>query len=132
MGREWNGKIGQAMIQIGAMTKTQVDQVLQLQSQGDSRKFGDIAISLEYCCTETINNYLKKNTTSDDKGSYHQYIGDAMVKGGIMNPGQVEEILSLQKAGDKRLFGQIALEKKYVQMDALSAYLESLTKAKHN
>jgi hypothetical protein len=36
-------------------------------------------------------------------------IGDFLVRIGVMKPDQVEEVLRLQQAGDKRRFGEIAV-----------------------
>ena len=41
-------KIGDYLIRIGAMTRDQVQRVVQLQTAGDKRRFGVIAESLRY------------------------------------------------------------------------------------
>ena len=51
-------KIGEGLIRIGVMTKTQVDDALARQKSGDKRLFGEIAISLGYINDEAIRSYL--------------------------------------------------------------------------
>jgi two-component sensor histidine kinase len=55
-------RIGDKLVKIGAMTKGQVDDVLQRQKDGDSRLFGEIAIELEYIDDEVIAAYLERKT----------------------------------------------------------------------
>ncbi len=43
-----------------------------------------------------------------------------------MKPDQVEEVLRIQKSGDKRLFGEIALELRYIKDDAIKRYVDFL------
>ncbi len=52
-------KIGEGLMRIGAMTKTQVDDVLKRQKVGDKRLFGEIAVELGFVDVEAIINYLK-------------------------------------------------------------------------
>ena len=56
-------KIGDNLVKIGAMTKEQVDDVLQRQKDGDSRLFGEIAIELEYIDDEVLAEYLERKHT---------------------------------------------------------------------
>ncbi len=51
-------KIGDGLVRIGAMTRGQAEEVLKLQSSGDSRRFGQIAIELGYVDDEAIGRYL--------------------------------------------------------------------------
>jgi hypothetical protein len=51
-------KIGEALVRIGAMKSYQVDDVLRLQSGGDKRLFGEIAIELGYIDDQAIRRYL--------------------------------------------------------------------------
>ena len=53
-------RIGDNLVKIGAMTKEQVDDVLQRQKDGDSRLFGEIAIELEYIDDAVIAAYLER------------------------------------------------------------------------
>ena len=55
-------------------------------------------------------------------------IGDFLVKIGTMKPYQVEEVLRLQKAGDMRRFGEIAIELHYINDDAIKRYVDYLEK----
>ncbi len=56
-------------------------------------------------------------------------IGDFLVSIKAMNPGQVSRVLQLQQAGDKRRFGDIALELGYIDDDSLKRYLDYLERA---
>ena len=51
-------RIGEFLVQIGAMQKYQVDDVLRVQEGGDSRMFGEIAIELGYINDAAIKKYL--------------------------------------------------------------------------
>ena len=55
-------------------------------------------------------------------------IGDFLVKIGVMKPHQVEDILRVQQAGDKRRFGEIAIELHYINDDAVKRYVDYLEK----
>jgi hypothetical protein len=55
--------MGEELIRIGVMTKTQVDDVLARQKSGDKRLFGEIAISLGY-----INNEALRSCLSTESG----------------------------------------------------------------
>ncbi len=52
-------------------------------------------------------------------------IGEALVRIGAMKPYQVEDVLRVQKEGDGRLFGEIAIELGYIDDEAISRYLSS-------
>ncbi len=52
-------RIGEGLIRIGAMTEEQVKDVLKRQKEGDTRVFGEIAISLGYIDDEAIRKYLE-------------------------------------------------------------------------
>ncbi len=54
-----NEKIGEGLVRIGAMTEEQVKEVLKRQAEGDTRLFGEIAISLGYINDEAIKKYLE-------------------------------------------------------------------------
>jgi hypothetical protein len=51
-------RIGEFLMQIGAMQQYQVDDVLRVQGDGDSRMFGEIAIELGYINDAVIKKYL--------------------------------------------------------------------------
>lgn len=51
-------KIGDGLVRIGAMTKGQAEEIMKLQSDGDSREFGLIAIELGYVDDEAIEKYV--------------------------------------------------------------------------
>jgi hypothetical protein len=52
-------------------------------------------------------------------------IGEALVRIGAMKSFQVEDVLRLQKNGDTRLFGEIAIELGYIDDKAIKRYLET-------
>ena len=52
-------RIGEALVRIGAMTTEQVDQVLQIQQEGDDRLFGEIAIEQGFINDLAIKAYLE-------------------------------------------------------------------------
>jgi hypothetical protein len=52
-------------------------------------------------------------------------IGEGLVRIGAMTTEQVEAILEIQKGGDARLFGEIAIEKGFINDKAIKAYLDS-------
>ncbi len=51
-------KIGEFLVNIGAMKQEQVDHVLKLQSEGDTRIFGEIALDLRYLNDDAIKRYV--------------------------------------------------------------------------
>jgi len=54
-------------------------------------------------------------------------IGDFLVRIGAMTPSQVEDVIKVQDAeeeGELRMFGEIAIEKGYIDDAALRAYVE--------
>jgi hypothetical protein len=51
-------------------------------------------------------------------------IGDVLMRIGAMTGEQVEEVLRTQKAGDTRIFGEIAIELGYINDEALRRYVE--------
>ncbi len=52
-------------------------------------------------------------------------IGDFLVQIGAMKESQVKDVLRVQKQGDARLFGEIAIELGYIDDTALKRYVES-------
>jgi hypothetical protein len=52
-------------------------------------------------------------------------IGEFLQRIGVINQQQVQEILDAQKAGDNRLFGEIAIEFGYVNDELLKKYIEA-------
>ena len=55
-------------------------------------------------------------------------IGDFFVRIGVMNPEQVEKVLALQKQGDRRTFGEIALSLGYADVNPLKAFADAAAK----
>ncbi len=58
-----------------------------------------------------------------DRDSFQERIGDGLVRIGAITQVQCDHVLQLQKAGDKRLFGEIALALGYVNFQSLMNYL---------
>jgi hypothetical protein len=52
-------------------------------------------------------------------------IGEALVRIGAMTKDQVETVLETQRGGDSRLFGEIAIERGFINDKAIMAYLDS-------
>jgi len=56
-------------------------------------------------------------------------IGDFLVRIGVMQPWQLDDVLWAQHSGDARLFGEIAIERGYIEDAALRLYVESHSKS---
>ncbi len=52
-------------------------------------------------------------------------IGEFLVKIGAMKQWQVEDILVVQKSGDTRMFGELAISFGYIDDKALMKYVDS-------
>jgi len=52
-------------------------------------------------------------------------IGEFLIRIGIMKEYQVDDVLRAQKAGDNRLFGEIAIEFGYINDEVLKKYVEA-------
>jgi hypothetical protein len=61
-------RIGEFLVQIGAIKQYQVDDVLRLQKEGDTRLFGEIAIELGYINDEAIKKYLEYRHSAGTSG----------------------------------------------------------------
>jgi hypothetical protein len=57
--------------------------------------------------------------------SIEEKIGEGLVRIGAMKKNDVDDVLRRQKDGDKRLFGEIAVECSYVDVDVIIDYLKS-------
>jgi hypothetical protein len=51
-------RIGDFLVQIGAMTREQVNEVLRMQQAGDARIFGEIALDLRFLDDDAIKRYV--------------------------------------------------------------------------
>ena len=51
-------------------------------------------------------------------------IGDGLVKMGEMTEEQVCRVLEVQKDGDRRLFGEIAVELNFIDLGSVIRYME--------
>ncbi len=60
-----------------------------------------------------------------DRGLGMEKIGEFLVKIGAMRQWQVEDVLVVQRAGDTRMFGEIAVAFGYIDDMALRKYVES-------
>ncbi|MBN2738395.1 MAG: hypothetical protein JXR70_15540 [Spirochaetales bacterium] len=54
----------------------------------------------------------------------NEKIGEGLVRIGAMTNEQVDDVLKRQRDGDERLFGEIAVELSYVDVDAIIDYLK--------
>ena len=52
-------------------------------------------------------------------------IGEALVRQGDMTQEQVDKVLELQQTGDDRLFGEIAVDQGFIDLDVVIRYLEA-------
>ena len=52
-------------------------------------------------------------------------IGDGLVKLGEMTEEQVQSVLKIQNDGDKRLFGEIAVDMDFIDIGSVIRYMES-------
>ena len=59
-------------------------------------------------------------------------IGEILVHMGTMKAAQVETVLAAQEAGDKRLFGSIALSLGFIEDNALRRYADYLDEHKED
>jgi mannitol/fructose-specific phosphotransferase system IIA component len=60
--------------------------------------------------------------------SIDEKIGEGLIRIGAMNKEQVDNVLERQEKGDTRLFGEIAVELGFVDVDAIIKYLQSKNK----
>ena len=58
-------------------------------------------------------------------------IGEGLIRIGAMVKVQVDDVLKRQKAGDIRLFGELAIELGYINDEALQSYLGVTTGCKY-
>jgi hypothetical protein len=58
----------------------------------------------------------------------NERIGEFLLRVGAMTREQIQQVLKAQEEGDGRRFGEIALERGYIQDDAVKRYLEYLEK----
>jgi len=59
-------------------------------------------------------------------------IGEILILMKVMKTEQVKSVLEAQKAGDKRLFGTIALSLGFIEDNALRRYADYLDKHEEN
>jgi len=57
-------------------------------------------------------------------------IGDFLITIGAITREQVDHVLRVQAGGDPRLFGEIALEFRYLNDDAIKRYVDHMDKQK--
>jgi hypothetical protein len=68
---------------------------------------------------------LAKESPLANTSKIEEKIGEGLVRIGGMTREQVESVLRLQREGDKRLFGEIAVEQGFVDIQAIINYLKS-------
>jgi hypothetical protein len=64
----------------------------------------------------------------DKQLKIEEKIGEGLVRIGAMTLEQVEDVLKRQNNGDQRLFGEIAVQLGYVDIEAIINYLKSTQK----
>jgi len=52
-------------------------------------------------------------------------IGEGLIRIGVMTKAQVDDVLTRQKSGDKRLFGEIAISLGYINDESIRSYLST-------
>ncbi len=52
-------------------------------------------------------------------------IGDGLVRIGAMSAEERDKVLKMQNDGDQRMFGEIAIDLKFIDDDAILKFLES-------
>jgi hypothetical protein len=57
-------------------------------------------------------------------------IGDFLIRIEAMTKDQVEDVLLRQRGGDRRIFGEIAIELRYLNDDAIKRYVDYLERQK--
>ena len=57
-------------------------------------------------------------------------IGDFLTTIGAMTREQVDHVLRVQAGGDSRIFGEIALDLRYLNDDAIKRYVDHMEKQK--
>jgi hypothetical protein len=62
-------KIGEFLVKIGAMKQWQVEDILIVQKSGDTRMFGELAISLGYIDDKALMKYVESNSKSSLKAA---------------------------------------------------------------
>lgn len=62
---------------------------------------------------------------SAESSHYQEKIGEGLVRIGVLTQQQCDHVLELQRQGDKRLFGEIAISLGYVRFEELIKYLSS-------
>jgi hypothetical protein len=120
-------KIGDFLVRISEIDTTQIDIICAKQLSGDKRKFGEIGRELGYINKDALHQYLeaKKAWKARKKEDSVGKIGEFLVQIGAMKSWQVHDVLRAQKAGDSRLFGEIAIEFWYINDEMLKKYVEA-------
>lgn len=67
---------------------------------------------------------MKDESVATD-AKVEEKIGDGLVRRGAMEREEVEAVLKLQSAGDKRLFGEIAVDLGFLDVRELIDFLRS-------
>lgn len=119
----WDKKIGKVMIHSGVMSPGKVKEIWEMQENGDNRSFGEIAVKNGNFDFTRLKKYLSHSTQKSSSKDGTVKIGIGMIQIGAMTSQQVEEVLELQKQGDSRYFGEIAISKNYLNLNTLNTYL---------
>ncbi len=120
-------KIGAFLVRIGELDTDRVHIICAKQLSGDKRKFGEIGRELGYINKDALHQYLeaKEAWKARKKENSVGKIGEFLVQIGAMKSWQVHDVLRVQKDGDNRLFGEIAIELGYINDEVLKKYVEA-------
>ena len=69
-----------------------------------------------------------ENKIKSKREVIEEKIGEGLIRIQAMTKDQVDIVLTKQKDGDKRLFGEIAVELGYIDVQAIINYLKSTNK----
>ncbi len=83
---EENSRIGALGVECGYLTETQVE-LIQLEQRQADLHFADLAVQLELLTREQSNDLLRKQRRR------HKPIGEALVGLGVLEPGELEDLL---------------------------------------
>ena len=124
---ETNNKlpIGLLLQQAGLISEAQLQSALELQSQYTQMKLGEILVLQEGLRIKTINFFVEQwqeNTNQKQVSPIGSYLKNA----NLLTDEQVEEILEEQKINQHK-FGELAVEKGWIEKDTIDFFLENLT-----
>jgi hypothetical protein len=91
----------------------------------DARLHKRIGVGPLLAPARTKEEQVKLKNTSVDQVLGADRIGSFLVRIGAMQPWQLEKVLQLQRSGDIRRFGELAIDLGYIEDAALKLYVDS-------